>query len=179
MIDLSGAGGTPGEEDFDFRVGTEGAPGAWAPAPPPVSITVRPGAGTGGSDRVTVIWEDGAIRNEWLQVTLKADTATGITSPDVFYFGNAVGESGNSTADAIVNASDELAARTDLHNFLNPAAVTNAHDFNRDGRVDATDEIIARNSQTTAANALQLIHPGAQATAASILDLLLKKRHRR
>lgn len=32
----------------------------WATAPAPVSITVRPGAGVGGSDRVTIIWPNSA-----------------------------------------------------------------------------------------------------------------------
>ena len=33
------------------------------------------------------------------------------------------------------------------------------YDFNRNKRVDAVDTLIARNSQTTAATALQLIDP--------------------
>jgi hypothetical protein len=179
MIDVGGLRAAPTAADFSFAVGNDNNPAAWAVAPAPAGILLRAHAGVGGSDRIEITWGDGAIRNEWLQVTLKADAATGITTPDVFYFGNAVGESGNSTTDAIVNAADELAARNDLHSFLNPASITNADDFNRDGRVDATDEIIARNNSTTAATALQLIHPAAQATASSILDLLLKKRHRR
>jgi hypothetical protein len=179
MIDVTGLKAAPTAADFSFAAGNDNNPAGWAVAPAPGGILLRAHAGVGGSDRIEITWADGAIRNEWLQVTLKADTATGITSPDVFYFGNAVGESGNSTTDAIVNAADELAARNDLHSFLNPASITNPDDFNRDGRVDATDEIIARNNATTAATALQLIHPAAQATAAAVLDLLLKKRHRR
>ena len=60
----------------------------------PTRITVRPGAGQDGADRITLIWADNAIRNSWLQVTVLATDATGLAANDVFYFGNAVGESG-------------------------------------------------------------------------------------
>ena len=50
--------------------------------------------GTGGSDRVTIIWDDNAIEKQWLQVTVKATDNTGLVADDVFYFGNAVGEAG-------------------------------------------------------------------------------------
>ena len=63
---------------------------------------------------MTLIWEDGAIRNCWLQVTVLATDATGLTENQVFYVGNALGESGNSTADALVNATDEIAHATTL-----------------------------------------------------------------
>ena len=64
-------------------------------APAPRRFTVPPGAGLDGADRVTLIWADGAIRNRWLQVTLRATEVTGLAATDVFYVGNAVGESGN------------------------------------------------------------------------------------
>ena len=44
-----------------------------------------------------LVWADGSILKEWLQVTLKANEHTGLAVPDVFYFGNAVGESGKSS----------------------------------------------------------------------------------
>ena len=56
--------------------------------------------------------------------------------PDVFYFGNAIGDSGNSTTDAYVNAADEVSARSDPHNFLNVAPLADPNDFNRDGFVN-------------------------------------------
>ena len=88
---------------------------------------------------------------------MKADANTGLAAPDVFFFGNAVGESGDSPLNAFVNATDEIAARNDPHNFLNPATVTNTHDYNRDGKVDATDQILARNNGTNFLSALKLI----------------------
>jgi hypothetical protein len=164
---------------FAFTVGNNSTPSGWVAGPAPSAIVVRRHAGRGGADRIDLTWPDGAIRNEWLQVTLKPDLATGLAAADVLYFGNAVGEVGNSASDAMVTSADELAARDDLHSFLNPAALTNPHDYNRDGRVDAIDEILARNNATNTSTALQLIHPPLQTAAASMLDLLKKKSRRR
>ncbi|NIM48762.1 MAG: hypothetical protein GTO22_05810, partial [Gemmatimonadales bacterium] len=60
---------------------------------------------------MTIIWPTGAINNQWLQVTVLANADTGLSETDVFYFGNAIGESGNSPTDAMVNAADMLGAR--------------------------------------------------------------------
>jgi len=78
--------------------------------------------------------------------------------PDVFYFGNAVGESGNSIADARVNAVDALLARNNPRTLTDPAPIDFPYDFNRDQRVNATDVLIARNNQTHFLSALKLIH---------------------
>ncbi|MBN2477406.1 MAG: lamin tail domain-containing protein [Pirellulales bacterium] len=150
-------GVTLGAEDFQFRMGNSNAPATWVAAPDPLHITMRAGAGAAGSDRVTIIWEDYVIAGQWLQVTVRATEDTGLRVPDVFYFGNAVGEAGNSTLDAKVNASDMLLARNNPRNFLNPADVDFDYDFNRDARVNATDMLIARNNQTHFLNALKLI----------------------
>ena len=85
---------------------------------------------------------------------VKANANTGLAAQDVFYFGNAIGDTGNSAANTIVNSTDQLAAR---NNTTLSAAISNLFDFNRDGTVNATDEIIARNNGTTALNATKLI----------------------
>jgi len=157
VVDLENSGGVPTLADFDFRVGDDGQGVNWRPAPGPSSITVRPGDGVGGSNRVTLIWDDHAIENAWLEVTIRANATTGLDTPDRFYFGNAIGDSGNSTDQAIVDLADELAARGHPHTFLNPATIDNPFDYNRDGKVNATDEIIARNHATTADSQLRLI----------------------
>ena len=118
-----------------------------------------PGEGQDGADRVTLIWEDGAIRNCWLQVTVLATDATGLAEKAVFYVGNAVGESGNSTTDALVNATDEIGARNNPHSPFSPAAKDDHYDYNRDKLVNATDQIIARNNRTSPFTALKLITP--------------------
>ncbi|MBN2476320.1 MAG: lamin tail domain-containing protein [Pirellulales bacterium] len=178
MIDIAGV---PGDTvldagDFQFRVGNSNTPSTWAITPAPSSVTLRLGAGQGGSDRVTIIWPDYAISKQWLQVTVLANADTGLLSDDVFYFGNAVGEAGNSTLDAKVNATDMLLARNNPRNFLNPAPIDFHADFNRDARVNATDMLIARNNQTNFLNALRLITvPGVKAAESAALDAVWKK----
>ena len=88
MVDIANLPGTPTASDFTFKVGNDNTPALWSAAPAPASITVRAGAGTGGSDRVTLIWNDNnldgvvdaneAVANQWLQVTVKATANTGL-----------------------------------------------------------------------------------------------------
>jgi len=159
MVDIAGLpdGGALDRDDFEFRVGNSDAPNAWTEAPVPTSITVRPNAGYGGSARITLTWDDEAIKNEWLQVKVLATANTDLSSADVFYFGNAVGESGDTVGEARVNAADVLLARNNPRNFLDPAPIEFRYDFNRDRRVNAADMLIARENQTHLLNALRLI----------------------
>ena len=167
MVDIANLLGAPTVSDFVFKSGNNNNPTGWSNAPAPASITVRAGAGTGGSDRVTLIWKDNnldnvvdaneAVAKQWLEVTVKATTNTGLAIDDVFFFGNAVGDSGNSTANAQVDLADEIGVRNNPATFLNPAAIDDPYDYNRDQRVDLADEIIARNNSTTFLNALELI----------------------
>ena len=130
---------------------------SWQLGPAPASITVRKQAGAGGSDRVTLIWANGVIQKQWLQVTVKADAVTGLAEPDVFYFGNAVGESGNSPSNTFVDGSDFASARDNQRNFLNRAPIDFAYDYNRDSFVDGTDMAIARDNNTNFITALKLV----------------------
>jgi hypothetical protein len=123
-------------EDFGFKVGNSLSTTGWVNAPAASSVTVRRGAGANGSDRITIIWPDGAIKNKWLQVMVRANTRTGLTAPDVFYFGNLVGETGNAAAPA-VNALDVTATRSQVS--TKAAGVTSRFDFDHNGRVDAGD----------------------------------------
>ena len=122
----------PGVADFDFD-----------PAVRPASITVRPGAGAGGSTRVTLVWDDYnplspsgnmATANGWLTVTLKATANTGLAFPDVFSFGNLVGETGDGAAGWRISALDLSAVKRAINS---PTALTSLTDFNRDGRTRA------------------------------------------
>jgi hypothetical protein len=142
---------------FEFRVGNTPDPYDWLPGPVPDSIGVRPGAGVGGSDRVTIIWPDYAILGSWLQVTVLATAETGLSSPYVFYFGNAPGESGNSPGHAFVDATDFAGARDNPRDFLHPAPIDFRFDYNRDSFVDATDMAIARDHTTNFVTALKLL----------------------
>jgi hypothetical protein len=136
MIDLAGAS-TAGLNDFTFRAGTGGDPSSWAPAPPP-QIAVRPGGGAGGSTRVTFTWPDGSVRNQWLQFTVNPTTFTGLTAPDVYLFGNLVGDSSGALG---VDAHDVIDT---LRSLGDAAGITSPFDFNRDRTIDARDYAIAR-----------------------------------
>jgi hypothetical protein len=131
MLDVFNLPADPTAADFTFRVGNDGTPAAWPAAP--AGITVRRGAGTGGSDRIEILWADGAILKQWLQITVQASARTGLTAADVFYFVNAVGDAGNHAADAFVTAQDELLARAHPRNLIdNPAPIDFTYDYNRD-----------------------------------------------
>ena len=107
----------------------------------PDYLTVRLGAGANGSDRVSLLWPDlEAPRNAWLRVTVKANRWTGLAAPDVFYFGNLVGESGDGSS-LRVSAMDLAAVKRALGAA---AALDSRLDFNRDGRVNALDLAAAR-----------------------------------
>ena len=104
MIDIAGLTATPTLDDFIFKAGNTTDPANWNAAPAPISSSVRVGAGVGGSTRITLVWADNAITGEWLQVTVK--TTLGLAADDVFYFGNAPGESGNDSDNTFVDVSD-------------------------------------------------------------------------
>jgi len=168
MVDVAGLpiGATLDANDFEFRVGNDNDPSGWAVAPTPGAITVRPTDGLGGSARVTITWNDYAITGQWLQITVLDTQDTDLPVPEVFYFGNAVGETGDAPADARVNAADVLLTRNNPRTFLTPAPIDFPCDFNRDGRVNATDLLIARINQTHLLDALKLIAvPGEEPAA--------------
>jgi hypothetical protein len=172
MVDVAGLPGaslTAG--DFAFHVGNDASPGTWAAAPAPSSVTVRPGGGLSGSDRVTITWDDRAVKKTWLRVTVNANADTGLAAGDVFYFGNAPGESGNWATAAIVNGVDEAAARHRPRGPSNPAPIHFRWDYNRDRLVNLNDVRVARADRTTAATALKLIAvPAADAGAPPALS---------
>jgi|GEM_PF-1630452 len=145
MIDVAGSHPNISVNDFVFRVGSNSSLGTWTAAPPPSLVTVRPGAGTGGSDRITITWADGAIANQWLEVTLLANQDSGLAAADTFYFGNRIGDTGLNTPPSVflTSAGDELAARA---NQAIQQGVTNIYDFNRDSVVSAGDQLLARNN---------------------------------
>jgi subtilisin-like proprotein convertase family protein len=156
MVDVANlpAGATPVLDDFDFHVGTTGDPTLWdRPAAIP-QVSIRRGAGVNGSDRITFTIRDGGVARKWLQVTVKATANTGLAQPDVFYFGNLIGDtgSGNSASAARVTAADVAAVRAALNKSNRP--VTDAFDFNRDGRINASDYAIVRNEMGASLNLL-------------------------
>jgi hypothetical protein len=161
MVDVANFEGSISEDDWIIRVGNSSDVSTWAPAPEPDFVTEFLGSGVNGSIRLEVGWDNNQIQNEWVQFTLKANANTGLAADDVFYFGNAIGDTGNSATDATVDAADELATQT---HHTSAAAITNVYDFNRDKVVDATDEAIAHD-HFSGGSPLQLITVPANAGA--------------
>jgi len=157
VLGLADAANLSLADDFWFKMGNNNDPSGWADAPMPTSLDVRTAAGTDGSDRITLVWPDHAIKRQWLQVTVLATGRTGLIENDVFYFGNTPGEAGDQTVNTIVNATDEIAARNFSHGPLNPAGVDDPYDYNRDKLVNGTDRIIARTHQTNPLSMLRLM----------------------
>ncbi len=148
IIDVANMAQVPVASDFTFQVGNGSV---WTTAPAPNCLIVRPGPG--GASRIDINWPDGAIAEQWLKVVVP-HSVVGLQADDVFYWGNAIGDTGNSTADTYVNATDEILTR---HNSTSSAGITNVEDFNRDGRVDINDVNIVRQNGTNFASAPQLI----------------------
>ena len=121
-------------------------PSSWSAAPAPASLTVRAGGGAGGSDRVEITWNDGAMKNEWLEVTVKAEPTghTGLATSTTFFFGNLVAMSGvsNAGSNAITGTADDLDAR--LFTGAVPNPVYTIYDYNKSKAVDASDALLAR-----------------------------------
>ena len=135
--------------DFTFKVGNNNTPSTWATAPNPISVSVRAGAGVGGSDRVELIWADNAVKETWLEVIVKANSDTGLSQSageptgvgDVFFFGNAAADdfSGETTI-AFTNSTDDL----DVRAHSGVATITNPWDYTKDGFVNSSDLLAAR-----------------------------------
>jgi parallel beta-helix repeat protein len=152
MIDVARApaGDPPSVNDFEFVVDDtvrQGGVTRSRPAPAPSAFTVRPGAGVGGSDRVTITWPDRSIRNAWLRVRyLRAEPAGRVT----LVFGNLAGNVAGSGYPPVrydyarVDAMDLAAIRSRLTGAT--ADLTSRYDLNRDGRVDLLDFAVVRSN---------------------------------
>jgi hypothetical protein len=148
ILDLGrvSAGAMLSADDFEFRTGDGGDPSGWAAAQAPSSVTVRRRAGLVGTDRVTLVWPESgpgaAVSDAWLRVTVKATADTGLSSPDVFYFGNLAGETGNAGPVWRVDDADFNAVRSHLGG--NSVARWPNYDFNQDGVINVRDLAVAR-----------------------------------
>lgn len=159
MIDIEGGHGAITASDFQFRVGNTNNSHVWSLAPEPLAVVVRRGAGKNGSDRVTVVWADFSIMNTWLEVTVIANGNTGLADNNRFYFGNAVGETGNNVGNAQVNATDYLATLNFILITGGAAGIDNRYDFNRDGAVNAQDFVLCLHQILTTHHTVNLIAP--------------------
>ena len=170
--------------DFEFLVGNSADPNQWQVLHseseielPNISIIDGPST---GFTRVVLDWDDYAIRDSWLQVTIKANGNTGLSEDHTFYFGNLVGNSVNENLSpgslAEVNHDDISHV---VENFGATNATNNQFDFDRDGKVDGFDAALSRIrfsnrltmfaapiSQTTGIQ-LQFVEPSAEPTLIS------------
>ena len=175
MVDLAGLfGRTPTVSDFEFKVGRDGAPANWASAATP-TLSVRRGAGVGGTDRVTLVWPERAVRNAWLQVTVKPTVTTGLPAADVFYFGHLAGETGDggaSSAGASVGVMDLARTRAGASPSTS-VPLANRFDHNRDRRVNALDSAVARGNHNGSLAWLNVAAPAAPAGSSAAGEVVV------
>jgi hypothetical protein len=109
---------------------------------PLVNVSTISSGGQGGSDRIKLSFQDRAIENAWLRVTMIANLLTnGLLANDVFYFGNArfdvtptAPEFGSQVA---INVLDTNQVRA--RNGQNSGIVSNVFDVDRSGAVNVLD----------------------------------------
>jgi hypothetical protein len=82
---------------------------------------------------------------------VKANARTGLSSPDVYYFGNLVGDTG--TTPLRVDSTDYFRTREAIG--TGAADKTSPYDFDRDGEVTASDVILARRNLGVSLSAVQ------------------------
>ncbi len=153
MVDLQSGLGTHSAitaGDISFKVSpttfvttTYNQLSTWSAGPTPAAVSVRIGAGQGGSDRLEITFGTGVVKNEWLEVNVHSGGHTGLSANDVFYFGSIIGDSG--AADTV------LLAKTDANDYNVPfnniigltTPVWNLADYTKDGKVDGSDATTA------------------------------------
>ena len=126
----------------------------WTAAPGAANISVRLGAGVGGSDRLEITWANLKITNTWLEVNVKSDastghTNTGLSADDVFYFASVIGNSGTGDTTALSrdDANDFTATGNNIIGVTTP--VWNVMDYTKDFKVDANDGTVNTNNVFT------------------------------
>ncbi|WP_404308008.1 M60 family peptidase N-terminal accessory domain-containing protein [Neorhodopirellula lusitana] len=158
------------ETDFEFRTGnTEdfGNEEDWT-STQPSAINVE--LLTGSTKRVTIDWPHKAIMNQWLEVTVKANSNTNLDQDDVFYFGNQVGDVDGSTSASnrvTVNAFDTLDVKFGQSSIANSVGIGHLYDLDRSGAVNAFDTLDAKFNQMSLGGLFLITLPLPSTTAAS------------
>ena len=158
---------TPSAGDFELFIGNEDNTNNWTLLSVAPEVSIRRGAGFGGTDRITLTWDAGTITNTWLEVNLLANGDNNLGVTDQFYFGNWVGDvSGPGNNDlAIVNSVDFGSVSANFSPFFPPPppeSVNNIFDLNKDGTVNSVDAGIVSNNFTPffpSGQGLVLINP--------------------
>ena len=114
-------------------MGNNNTPNMWAAAPAPSAISVIPGGGVGGADRVEITWATGIIKNQWLEVQVLPTANTGLAATDVHFWGNKIADSASSSPAGTFDTTSTDAAQV----FATIGAgkpITDLRDYNRDGQ---------------------------------------------
>ena len=121
----------------------------WTAAPGAANISVRLGAGAGGSDRLEITWANLKVTNTWLEVNVKSTSNTGLAADDVFYFASVIGNSGTGDTTALSrdDANDFTATGNNIIGVTTP--VWNVMDYTKDFKVDANDGTVNTNNVFT------------------------------
>ncbi len=149
IIDATNFARAPVASDFSFRVGNSSDISEWSALSESPVIGFDVGAGEDGSDQITLTFPDNLIRNEWLEVTIRANENTNLDSDYVFYFGNQVGDVFGNTpvgSNVIVNALDTSFVRANSSPIPDSVGIDNIYDVNRSGEVNALDTSFVRAS---------------------------------
>jgi hypothetical protein len=106
----------------------------WLPAPAPSEISTLLGE---TRDRVVINWQDNAIANRWLRITILANENTGLLQDDVYYIGHLLGETTGSSGGAFTVAfADITSIRSEVGQNANSGSI---HDIDKNGTVSFAD----------------------------------------
>jgi hypothetical protein len=158
--------GRPGDlsevsaSDFVFRTGNGNDLSDFTALGLTPTVSIDSGGGDNESARITLEFPAGSIVNTWLQVTVLANDNTGLNTDNMFYFGSAIGETGDNPNNAVVNLIDVGRARVNQSGF-ETVGVDNPYDINRDGRVNLVDVAMIRTNQSGFAALRLITAPGA------------------
>ncbi len=151
ILDIAGVV-TATASDFLFADWDGIAAAGFLPTSALPTVTLIPSGGLNSSTRVKIEFNDNAIRNTWLRVTVLANANTDLQSNDVFYFGNAVGDVNQGNQGTPINvesdSTDLSFVRQNQSLGANSVPISNTYDINRDGRVNALDTALVRQNLT-------------------------------
>lgn len=159
MFDVKGASRDLTLADFTFTNAGKLGTATVAVAKTGMAIVKVAGVGVNSSDRYAISIPANLVQKTWLKVDIAATDMTWTTDvikgQKTCYWANAIGECNTWTGIApnvymTINATDELNARNNpMINPATPTAVSSIWDYNKDGLVNASDQLVARGNKDT------------------------------
>ena len=161
--------------DFILRTSPAGAagnvvPANWPTAPAPSAISVTPGTSTAPA-QIALEWADNTIQDTWLQIIVRANATTGLTSPAVYYLGSVPGDI-NGTSPYIVTTADRTAVQQGISSAF--VGINEIRDLNKDRHISAPDLsfVLQRVSATTRLSDIIIPPAGSADEGANSLGLI-------